>query len=160
MDLVGSDVVEDAVPPRPRASLRLGAGGETSALPAIGAVEIVRLLDGHSVEAVLRAPPYAFLPATPAAVLVAQASSVASCARLFVVAPGSAPLAVLLRSGRIDVRGALGPVFGSGTSGRLFGTLFGPLSDFLSATLPRFRPLETRIFPGVLPVSEYVLQRR
>jgi hypothetical protein len=113
-----------------------------------------------TLQAVLRAPPYAFLPATPAAALVAQASRVAPGAKLFVVAPGTAPLAVLLRSGRIDVRGALGPVFGSGTSGRLLGTVFGPLSDFLRATLPRFRPLETRIFPGVLPVSVYVLQRR
>jgi hypothetical protein len=113
-----------------------------------------------SLPAVLRAPPYAFLPATPAAVLARQVATIAPGARLFVVAPGAVPLAALLRSGRIDTRTALGPVFGSGTSGRLFATLFGPLSDFLRASRPRFRPLETRTFPGVLRISVYVLEHR
>jgi hypothetical protein len=111
-------------------------------------------------QAVLRAPPYAFLPATPAAALADQAAKIAPGAKLFVVAPGNVPLGVLLQSGRIDVRAALGPVFGSGTSGRLFATLFGPLSDFLRAAQPRFRPLQTRTFPGILRLSVYVLERR
>jgi hypothetical protein len=113
-----------------------------------------------TLQAVLRAPRYTFLPPTPAAVLAGQAARIAPGAKLFVVAPGNVPLAVLLRSGPIDVRAALGPIFGSGTTGRLFATLFGPLSEFLRATLPRFRPLDTRTFPGVLRLSVYVLERR
>ncbi|MEA2145020.1 MAG: mannosyltransferase, partial [Solirubrobacteraceae bacterium] len=53
-----------------------------------------------SLTATLAEPPYALLPATPVASLAAQAERAPAGARLFVIAPGSVPLAALLRSGR------------------------------------------------------------
>jgi hypothetical protein len=107
--------------------------------------------------ATLKAPPYAFLPSTPPAVLSAEASR---APKLFVIAPGRVPLANLLRSGAVDPAAALGPSFGAGTSGRLLATVFVPLSEFLRAALPEFRPVQTRVLPGMLPLSVYVFVRR
>jgi 4-amino-4-deoxy-L-arabinose transferase-like glycosyltransferase len=104
--------------------------------------------------------PYALLPATPAGVLARQAELGDRDGKLFVIAPGSVPVSALLHGAHIDPRAALGPVFGSGTSGRLFATISPPVSAFVRAISPRFRPIETRTFPGFLPLSLYVFQRR
>jgi hypothetical protein len=109
--------------------------------------------------AVLRAAPYALLAATPPGVLAAQ-SARRPGDRLFVVAPGTASLANLLRSGRVNTRAVLGPVFGTGRNGLLLGTVYAPLSAYLKAVARRFRPLGTRTFPGFLRLSVYVFARR
>jgi hypothetical protein len=111
-------------------------------------------------EAVLKAPPYALLPATPPATLAGQAAAASARGKLFVIAPGMTPLSALLGLGRLDPRAALGPVFGSGTTGRLLGSVFGALSSFFKALAPQFQPLQRRTFPGFLRLSVYVLERR
>lgn len=110
--------------------------------------------------ATLHAPPYALLPPTPAATLAREAASVPAGGRLFVVAPGAAPITTLLGSGRIDPVTVLGPSFGAGASGRIFVPLFVPLSQFLGDVSHTFRPVQTRVFPGFLRLSVYVLVRR
>jgi hypothetical protein len=110
-----------------------------------------------SLAAVLDAPPYALLAPVPAAHLAAQA---AHAPELIVVAPGTVPLRTLLRTGSIDPVSALGPSFGAGTSGRIFATVFGPLSEFLRAAVPAFRPVRTLVLPGMLRLSVYVFVRR
>ncbi len=109
---------------------------------------------------VLHAAPYALLPATPATTLAQQATAVPSGGHLFVVAPGTAPLATLLRAGRVDPVAALGPSFGAGASGRILASVFVPLSAFLRSVSADFRPVQTRLLPGVLRLSVYVLVRR
>jgi 4-amino-4-deoxy-L-arabinose transferase-like glycosyltransferase len=111
-------------------------------------------------QAVLRAPPYALLPPTPGAVLASQAGHLAGASRLFVIAPGTAGLAALLHSGRVDARAVLGPLFGSGTTGALLATTYEPLSSFMRAAGRWFRPVESRTFPGFLKLSVYVFERR
>ncbi len=110
--------------------------------------------------ATLHAPPYALLPPTPTATLARQAASVPPGGRLFVVAPGAAPMTALLRSDRIDPVTVLGPSFGAGASGRIFAPVFVPLSAFLREVTRNFRPVQTRVLPGFLRLSVYVLVRR
>lgn len=110
--------------------------------------------------ATLHAPPYAPLPATPVAALARQAAAVPPGGRLFVVAPGTASLATLLHTGRVDPAAVLGPSFGSGTSGRILAQVFVPLSAFLRAVSPDFRAVQTRVLPGFLRLSTYVFVRR
>lgn len=110
--------------------------------------------------AVQRAAPYALLPSTPAATLAAQTSSTAGNGEVFVVAPGVALVANLLRSRVVDDRAVLGPVFGTGTSGALFGTVFTPLSAYMRAISRRFVPDATKRLPGFLRLSVYVFKRR
>jgi hypothetical protein len=109
---------------------------------------------------VLRAPPYALLATTPARVLAAQTFVARGNGKLFVVAPGTAPVDQLLRSGAVDVRRAFGPWFGTGTTGALFGTVFKPLSDYMRALSPRLTPVSTVTLPGFLRLSVYVYRRR
>jgi 4-amino-4-deoxy-L-arabinose transferase-like glycosyltransferase len=113
-----------------------------------------------SLQAVLSAPRYAFLPATPTRVLARQADQTPAGGKLFVVVPGTADLGELLSGRQIDVPRALGPVLGTGGFGRLMSTVFPPLSSFLRAIAPQFRHLETRTFPGVFHVTVYVFERR
>jgi hypothetical protein len=110
--------------------------------------------------AVLAAPPYAFLPQTSAATLAAATDRAGGDGRVFIVAPGTASLTDLLRSGPIDAPLVLGPIFGTGTSGRLYSTVFPPLSAYLRALSRRYRPVATRRLPGFLELSLYVLARR
>jgi 4-amino-4-deoxy-L-arabinose transferase-like glycosyltransferase len=110
--------------------------------------------------AVLRAPPYALLPPTPVAALARQAAAVPPGGHLFVVAPGTTPIATLLKTGRVDPRAVLGPYFGTGDSGRIFAPIFVPLSAFLKAVSHDFAPGGTRVLPGFLRLSVYVLVRR
>ncbi len=79
---------------------------------------------------------------------------------MFVIAPGSARFTALLRSGRVDARAVLGPLFGSGTTGALFASTYEPLSSFMKDAGRWFRPLESRTFPGFLKLSVYVFERR
>jgi hypothetical protein len=109
--------------------------------------------------AVLRAPPYALLPATPPAQLARQATA-APGDRLFVVVPGAPPLSTLLTGRAVDPRAAFGPFFASGPPGRFLAAVFVPVSDFLGAVRLHFRPVSTRTFPGFLRISVYVFQRR
>ena len=109
--------------------------------------------------AVLRAPPYALLEVTSPATLAREVVG-SGADRLFVVAPGAAPLRTLLAGGPINVSSALGPVFGTGQNGRLIGTVFTPLSAFLRAVATWFLPLQTMRFPGFMNLSVYVLARR
>jgi hypothetical protein len=113
-----------------------------------------------SLGAVLRAPPYAFLPAPSASALAAQTVCAGGDGNVFVIAPGSAPGRALLGPGVVDSARALGPVFGSGTSGRLFGTVFAPLAAYMRALGPRFALVRTVRLPGFLRLSLYVLRRR
>jgi 4-amino-4-deoxy-L-arabinose transferase-like glycosyltransferase len=108
----------------------------------------------------LRAPPYALIPPTPASVLARQAAVVPPGGRLFVVAPGRDPLSKLLNTGRIDPVAVLGPSFGAGASGRIFAPVFVPLSTFLRDVSPDFGPVQTHVLPGFLRLSVYVLTRR
>jgi hypothetical protein len=109
---------------------------------------------------VLRAPPYAPLPATPVSTLARQAAAVPTGGRLFVIAPGKDPIATLLHTGRVDPLAVLGPSFGAGDSGRIFAPVFVSLSAFMRDVSPAFVPVRTRVLPGFLPVSVYVLVRR
>ncbi|MGI8862913.1 MAG: glycosyltransferase family 39 protein [Solirubrobacteraceae bacterium] len=113
-----------------------------------------------SLSAVLAAPPYAFLPATPTARLLADTLR-ARARKVFVIAPGLAAAVDLARQGGVvDVPKALGPTFGTGTSGALLGTVFKPLSDYVRAILPSYAPVRTIHLPGFLRLSVYVFQRR
>jgi hypothetical protein len=105
--------------------------------------------------AVLSAPPYAPLAITPPAALAREATQLASGGKLFVVAPGAAPLSAFLTPGAVNPRADLGPVFGSGTDGVLFAAQLERLSPFLRALGGRFRPVATRTFPGFLQVTVY-----
>lgn len=109
---------------------------------------------------VLAAPPYAFLPETPASRLAAMTEARSGSGRVFVVVPGVATVAQLLHSGVIDAPLVLGPLFGTGTPGRLYSTVFGPLSSYLRALAPRYRLVATRRLNGFLPLSVYVLAAR
>lgn len=113
-----------------------------------------------TLSATLSAPPYALLPAPPATALAAQAARVKAGGQLFVVAPGTVSAQALLRSAPIDPIRALGPAFGSGTSGALFARVFTPLSAFMRALSPDFALAGTRRFQGMLPLSVYVFTRR
>jgi Dolichyl-phosphate-mannose-protein mannosyltransferase len=108
----------------------------------------------------LRARPYAVLAPTAVDVLARQAAAVPPGSRLFVVAPGRDPLAALLRTGRVDPVAVLGPNFGAGDAGRIFAPVFVPLSAFFRDVSPDFVPVQTRVLPGFLPLSVYVLVRR
>lgn len=113
-----------------------------------------------SLSAVRAASPYAFLPATPAATLAADTQR-ARARKVFVIAPGVAPAADLVRQGGVvDLPRVLGPVFGTGISGALLGTVFKPLSDYVRAILPSYAPARTIHLPGFLRLSVYVFQRR
>lgn len=109
---------------------------------------------------VLAAPPYAFLPETPASRLAAMTEARSGSGRVFVVVPGVATVPQLLRSGVIDAPLVLGPLFGTGTPGRLYSTVFVPLSAYLRALAPRYRLVSTRRLNGFLPLSVYVLAAR
>jgi hypothetical protein len=110
--------------------------------------------------AVLRARPYAVLPATPAQTLAAQTVAGGGRDELFVVAPGTASVTDLLHSGVVDAPRVLGPVFGTGTTGSLLASVFGPLSAYLRAIAHRYAPVETVHFSGFLRLSVYVFRRR
>jgi hypothetical protein len=127
------------------------AGQPNRPLIRIGSPQLAELL---------RAPPYAPLPATPASTLARQAAAVPPGGRLFVVAPGRDPIATLLKTGRVDPVAVLGPDFGAGDAGRIFAPVFVPLSAFLRDVSPDFVPVQTRVLPGFLPLSVYVLVRR
>jgi Dolichyl-phosphate-mannose-protein mannosyltransferase len=114
-------------------------------------------------DAVLRAPPYAELPAPPASALAARAASLARGGKLFVVSFGAAPVAALRTAGRLDPRAAFGPIFGSGVSAFLLGLEFSSLPKFVTALPAGLRPVQIKTFPGFLPVTVYVfsdLRRR
>jgi hypothetical protein len=113
-----------------------------------------------ALQAVQAAAPYAFLPATPATSLAAQTKTAADNGTVFVVAPGRAAATTLLRSGVVDAPAVLGPVFGTGTTGRLLSSVFVPLSAYLRALDPPYVPVATRRLPGFLALSLYILQRR
>jgi hypothetical protein len=113
-----------------------------------------------SLGAVLHAPPYTPLAATPVAMLAHQADAVQRGGRLFIVAPGTARIAALLHSGRVDPVAVLGPSFGGGASGPVFAPVFVPLSAFLRDVSRDFRPVQTRVLPGILRLSVYILVRR
>jgi hypothetical protein len=110
--------------------------------------------------AILTSPPYAFLPTTPPAVLARQALAPGTPDKIFVVAPGAAPAAALAAGRPIDPRQALGPYFGTGINGRLLATVYPPVSGFMRALGQGWRVSATQTFPGVLPVSVYVLTHR
>jgi 4-amino-4-deoxy-L-arabinose transferase-like glycosyltransferase len=112
-----------------------------------------------SLEAVLKAPPYAFLPASSPAAL-ATATERVGAPEVFVIVPGTAPAAELLRPAALDVRQALGPNFGTGISGALLGTVFTPVSAYLRAIAARYVPVQTIHLPGFLRLSVYVFRRR
>jgi hypothetical protein len=109
---------------------------------------------------ILAATPYAFLPETPARQLAAMTEARSGSGRVFIVVPGRATVPQLLRSGVIDAPLVLGPLFGTGTPGRLYSTVFGPLSAYLRALAPRYRLVATRRLNGFLPLSVYVLAAR
>ena len=109
---------------------------------------------------VLAAPPYAFLPETPASRLAAMTEAQSGSGKVFVVVPGTATEPQLRRSGVIDAPLVLGPLFGTGTPGRLYSTVFVPLSAYLRALAPRYRLVSTRRLNGFLPLSVYVLAAR
>jgi mannosyltransferase len=113
-----------------------------------------------SLRALLSAPRYAFLPATPTSVLAEQADRIAPGGKLFVIVPGTEPLGGLLASSPVNVPRALGPGLGTGGFGKLMASVFPPLSSFVRAITPPFRYLGTRTFPGVFRVSVYIFQRR
>ncbi len=113
-----------------------------------------------SLAAVLRAQPYALLAATPTSTLVAQSQRAAGDGKLFVIAPGLAPVSTLLGTGPVKPAAVLGPVFGAGTTGALFGTVFAPLSSYLRAISSQFEPVRTVTLPGFLALSVYVFKRR
>lgn len=104
---------------------------------------------------IMRAAPYAPLAPPPPGQLAAETSG----AELFVVAPGTVPLASLLRSGVVNARHALGPVFGTGINGRLLATVYVPLSAYLRAVATRYTAVSTVHLPGFMPLSVYVLRR-
>jgi hypothetical protein len=105
---------------------------------------------------VMRAAPYASLPAPPADVLARRAALLARGERLFVISFGAASLTAVEISGRLNSRLAFGPIFGSGVTGSLLDAEFASLPRFID-DLPRsFQPVEKRTFPGFLPVSVYV----
>jgi hypothetical protein len=112
-----------------------------------------------SLGATLAAPPYAFLPPTPTATLAA-ATARSRAHEVFIVAPGIATVAQILRSAALDVPRVLGPAFGTGASGALLGTVFKPLSVYMRDILPRYMPVETIHLPGFLRLSVYVFRRR
>jgi hypothetical protein len=111
-----------------------------------------------SLGAVLAAPPYAILRAASAAQLAAQTE--AGGDEVFVIAPGTASVAQLLRSGTVNNRGVLGPTFGTGVTGALLGTIFTPLSAYMKAISNQFVPVQTRRLPGFLWLSVYTFRRR
>ena len=113
-----------------------------------------------SLDAVLRAPPYAALPATPTSTLVASTVRSPSDGRLFVITPGTAGIDALLHSGAVDTARVLGPVFGSGPTGALLGTVFPPLSAYLRAISSRFEWVRTIRLPGFLRLSVYEFRAR
>jgi hypothetical protein len=76
----------------------------------------------------LNAPPYTRLPRAPAQAVAAQAAKLARGRSLFVVGLGSAQAP----------------------------SLVGVLA-FMQALPARFHPVETRTFPGLVPISVYVL---
>jgi hypothetical protein len=108
--------------------------------------------------AVLRARPYAFLPPTPAATLATATTG--GDGRVFVLAPGQASVSALLRSGTVNGARVLGPIFGTGPGGRLYVTVFAPLSAYLRAIDRRYAPVQTIRFPGFVKLSLYVFVRR
>jgi hypothetical protein len=109
---------------------------------------------------VLRSPPYAFLPATTPSALAAQTFAAGGDGKVFVIAPGIATAGELLRSGVVNDAQVLGPAFGTGTSGALFGTVFVPLSAYMRAISSRYVPVQTVRLHGFLRLSVYVFQRR
>jgi Dolichyl-phosphate-mannose-protein mannosyltransferase len=109
--------------------------------------------------AVLRAAPYATLPVPAAAALAAQAAREARGGKLVVVSFGAAPASAIERPGRLNVRDAFGPVFGTGVNGFLLAIEFAHLPAFVAALPAGFRLTAVRTFPGFLHVSVYVFQR-
>ena len=105
---------------------------------------------------IMRAAPYAPLAPTPPAQLAARTTS----AELFMVVPGTVPLAQLQRSGAVNARRALGPVFGTGINGRLLATVYVPVSAYLRALAGRYAAARTVHLPGFMPLSVYMLRRR
>jgi 4-amino-4-deoxy-L-arabinose transferase-like glycosyltransferase len=112
-----------------------------------------------SLAAVLAAPPYAILRAPSAAQLAAQTEA-GDEDKVFVIAPGTASVAQLLRSGTVNNRAVLGPTFGTGVTGALLGTIFPPLSAYMKAISNQFVPVQTTQLPGFLPLSVYTFKRR
>jgi 4-amino-4-deoxy-L-arabinose transferase-like glycosyltransferase len=113
-----------------------------------------------SLQTTLNAPRFAWLPPTPTATSVHQADQAPRGGKLFVIVPGTEPLRSLMAATPVDVPRALGPVLGTGGFGKLMGSVFPPLTDFVRGLRPRFRYLYTRVFPGVYRISVYVFQRK
>ena len=94
--------------------------------------------------ALLRAPPYASPPSTPAGDVARMAVELARGGRIFLVTPGA---------------GAdIGPALGDTPSGRYLVAILGPLGTFLKGLRSQFRLSETRTLPGIVPVSVYVFR--
>jgi hypothetical protein len=113
-----------------------------------------------SLQALLQAPRFAFLPATPTKVLVEQVERTPLGGKLFVIVPGTEPIGGLLAASPVSAPRALGPVLGTGGFGTLMAAVFPPLSLFVREVMPSFRYLGTKTFPGVFRISVYVFQRQ
>ncbi len=109
--------------------------------------------------ALVNAPPYASLPAPPPSAVARRAAAVAGSGKLFLVAPGSAPLGALRSANGVTARAAgLEPATGSGPTAALLTAALRPIAPFLRALPPDLSLIETRTFPGFLPISVYVFQ--
>jgi uncharacterized membrane protein YgcG len=132
-------------------ALTPGPPNETEAALALprrsraGLYPVVRL-GQPPLKAVLRAAPYAPLPAERGEVVAHEAAIMATHRRLFLVLSGYAPLTVIQAQRR-----ARTPVPAQ--------TALGQLAAFLRALPTDFQPVALKSFPGLFPVTVYEFAR-
>jgi mannosyltransferase len=158
IDAAGGPVVEVPVPrPGPLAPLGdVALGGYRPSRPPRH--DVLRL-GAPTLGAELRARPYALLQAPAAQEIARRAAALARGGMLVVFSPGSASIATLRSPNGVTARAAGIDGFGTGRGSLLIAGALGQLRPFLAALPPRFEPVETKTFPGFLPISVYVLRR-
>lgn len=111
-----------------------------------------------SLRAQLRARPYEIPPAPTAQTAARQATSLTRTGRLFLVAAGSARFGSLRDAPVTAEAAGLQPTFGNGPPLALMTGALAPLHPFLTALPRRLRHVQTRKFPGFMPLSVYVFR--
>jgi hypothetical protein len=126
---------------------------------APGHREVLRL-GVAPLSAALRARPYQNPPAPPPEAIAARAGEAARDRTLFLGAPGSAPLARLRSPEGATAQGVgIEAAFETGSQSAFMTAALSPLPPFLAALPARLRHVETRTFPGFMPLSVYVFRQ-
>lgn len=108
--------------------------------------------------AALRARPYESPPVPRPEEIAGQAARLAAGRTLFLVVPGTAPLARLRSTGVTARTAGLEPAFGTGPPAAFVTAGLSPVHPFVRALPPRFRLIRATTVPGIMPVTVYAFR--